>query len=183
MNLPRFTSKSLVSTSHNSHSLSRLNFVNSILITHSLSLSLSRVLRQFHFDSHSLSCSTCSVEFTLGNVEDEKSHAQFHKGFTQGIQFRVTNQLPCNLYYLIPMSISSLFMFLIWLCFLGINSSHKSGRVILVLDTDQSSHRNKVIYFSYLSWFEALNKFLWNCCYDRFKKLRRWWKLSWEVDG
>ncbi|WJX40514.1 hypothetical protein P8452_27978 [Trifolium repens] len=86
MNLPRFTSKSLVSTSHNSHSLSRLNFVNSILITHSLSLS--RVLRQFHFDSHSLSCSTCSVEFTLGNVEDEKSHAQFHKGFTQGIQFR-----------------------------------------------------------------------------------------------
>jgi hypothetical protein len=147
MNLPRFTSKSLVSTSHNFVYVPECKFASQMILILSrvstssipfwlLILSLSRVLRQFHFDSHSLSCSTCSVEFTLGNVEDEKSHAQFHKGFTQGIQFRVTNQLPCNLYYLIPMSISSLFMFLIWLCFLGIISSHKSGRVILVLDTD-----------------------------------------------
>ncbi|WJX74813.1 hypothetical protein P8452_58428 [Trifolium repens] len=64
-------------------------------------------------------CSICSVEFTPGNVEDEKSHAQFHKQFTQGIQFRGWSNE-------------------------RVISSHKSGRIILVLDTDQSSHRNKV---------------------------------------
>jgi N-acetyltransferase len=53
-------------------------------------------------------CSICGVEFTPGNVEDEKSHAQFHKQFTQGIQFRVINFPFYN-----PMSISCLFMFLI----------------------------------------------------------------------
>jgi hypothetical protein len=105
MNLPSFTSKSLVSTSHNFVYVPECKFASQMILILSrvstssipfwlLILSLSRVLRQFHFDSHSLSCSTWSVEFTLGNVEDEKSHAQFHKGFTQGIQFRVTNQLP-----------------------------------------------------------------------------------------
>jgi N-acetyltransferase len=62
-------------------------------------------------------CSICSVEFTPGNVEDEKSHAQFHKQFTQGIQFRVINSPFSNLYYLIPISISCL---LILFFFLGL---------------------------------------------------------------
>jgi len=49
-------------------------------------------------------CSICGVQFAPGNVEDEKLHAQFHKRFTQGIQFRVTNLISpfSNLYCLIP---------------------------------------------------------------------------------
>lgn len=35
-------------------------------------------------------CSTCGVEFTPGNEEDEKVHKEFHKRYTQGIQFRVS---------------------------------------------------------------------------------------------
>ncbi|CAK8574194.1 unnamed protein product [Lathyrus sativus] len=64
-------------------------------------------------------CSTCGIQFTPGDVEDEKLHAQFHKRYTQGIQFRGWNHE-------------------------RIISSDKIGRVILVLDNDPSSHRNKV---------------------------------------
>ncbi|CAK8535739.1 unnamed protein product [Lathyrus sativus] len=64
-------------------------------------------------------CSTCRIQFTPGDVEDEKLHAQFHKRYTQGIQFRGWNNE-------------------------RIISSDKIGRVILVLDNDPSSHRNKV---------------------------------------
>ncbi|AES68051.1 putative N-acetyltransferase ESCO, zinc-finger, N-acetyltransferase ESCO, acetyl-transferase [Medicago truncatula] len=64
-------------------------------------------------------CSICGVRFTPGNVEDEKLHAQFHKRFTQGIQFRCWNNE-------------------------RVISSNKSGRIVLILDTDPSSHRNKV---------------------------------------
>ncbi|XP_004488778.1 protein CHROMOSOME TRANSMISSION FIDELITY 7-like isoform X2 [Cicer arietinum] len=82
-----------------------------------------RSYAQFHLDfgqSDFLlrACSTCGVEFTPGNVEDEKSHAQFHKRYTQGIQFRGwTNE--------------------------RVISSHKGGQIVLVLGTDPSSHRNK----------------------------------------
>jgi hypothetical protein len=88
------------------------------------------------------------------------------------------------------MSISSLFMLLIWLC--GFRVGVTKGLFLLIRVVELfwcwiliniSSHRNKVIYFSYLLWFEVLNKFLWNCYYDRLKKFWRWWKLSWEVDG
>ncbi|XP_058751833.1 protein CHROMOSOME TRANSMISSION FIDELITY 7-like [Vicia villosa] len=64
-------------------------------------------------------CSTCGIEFTPGDVEDEKLHVQFHKRYTQGIQFRGWNNE-------------------------RVVSSDKSGRVIMVLENDPSSHRNKV---------------------------------------
>jgi hypothetical protein len=52
------------------------------------------------------------------------------------------------------MSISSLFMLLIWLCCFRVGVTKGLFLlvrvvVILVLDTDQSSHKNNVIYFSY----------------------------------
>jgi len=36
-------------------------------------------------------CPTCGVKFTPGDPEDEKSHNEFHKSYTQGIQFRVSS--------------------------------------------------------------------------------------------
>ncbi|KAL5056897.1 hypothetical protein RYX36_028501 [Vicia faba] len=64
-------------------------------------------------------CSTCRIEFTPGDVQDEKLHHQFHKRYTQGVQFRAWNNE-------------------------RVISSHKTGRVILVLENDPVSHRNKV---------------------------------------
>jgi hypothetical protein len=48
-------------------------------------------------------CSTCGVQFAPGNVEDEKYHSQFHKRYTQGIQFRVTYPIPIfNIWFICP---------------------------------------------------------------------------------
>ncbi|KAK7337310.1 hypothetical protein VNO77_17876 [Canavalia gladiata] len=81
---------------------------------------------QFHLDfgqSDFLlrTCSTCGVKFAPGVAEDEKSHKEFHKSYTQGIQFRGwANER------VIPVP------------------SFKGGRIILVSENDPSSHRNKV---------------------------------------
>ncbi|XP_027352756.1 protein CHROMOSOME TRANSMISSION FIDELITY 7-like [Abrus precatorius] len=66
-------------------------------------------------------CSTCGVKFTPGDAEDEKSHNEFHKSFTQGIQFRgwVNERV---------ISVPSV----------------KGGRIILVSENDPFCHRNKV---------------------------------------
>jgi len=55
-----------------------------------------RSYAQFHLDfgqSDFLlrSCSTCGIKFTPGDPQDEKSHNEFHKSYTQGIQFRVSS--------------------------------------------------------------------------------------------
>jgi len=55
-----------------------------------------RSYAQFHLDfgqSDFLlrACSTCGVKFTPGDPQDEKSHNEFHKSYTQGIQFRVSS--------------------------------------------------------------------------------------------
>ncbi|CAJ1883026.1 unnamed protein product [Sphenostylis stenocarpa] len=81
---------------------------------------------QFHLDfgqSDFLlrACPTCGVKFTPGDPQDEKSHNEFHKSYTQGIQFRgwaKENVVP------LP--------------------SVDSGRIVLFSGTDPSSHRKKV---------------------------------------
>ncbi|MCI02477.1 N-acetyltransferase ESCO2-like protein, partial [Trifolium medium] len=91
-----------------SHSLAAISYC----LLSRISTSLVPFGLQFgHGDFLLRSCSTRGVEFTPRNVEDEKSRAQFHKSFTQGIQFRGwSNEIE------------------------RIISSHKSGRIILVSD-------------------------------------------------
>lgn len=65
-----------------------------------------RSYAQFHLDfgqSDFLlrACSTCGINFTPGDPDDEKSHNHFHKSYTQGIQFRVTSLLPLSLFSLV----------------------------------------------------------------------------------
>ncbi|KAK7378855.1 hypothetical protein VNO80_04303 [Phaseolus coccineus] len=81
---------------------------------------------QFHLDfgqSDFLlrACPTCGVEFTPGDSQDEKSHNEFHKSYTQGIQFRGWTKEN-----LVPLP------------------SLGSGRVVLFSETDPCSHRKKV---------------------------------------
>ncbi|KOM56350.1 hypothetical protein LR48_Vigan10g224200 [Vigna angularis] len=96
-----------------------------------------RSYAQFHLDfgqSDFLlrSCSTCGIKFTPGDPQDEKSHNEFHKSYTQGILFRVSS----------PPTLSS---------FTGWTKENviplpslDTGRVVLFLETDRSSHRKKV---------------------------------------
>ncbi|KAK7284786.1 hypothetical protein RJT34_19539 [Clitoria ternatea] len=85
-----------------------------------------RSYAQFHLDfgqSDFLlrACSVCGVEFTPGDPEDEKSHKEFHKRYTQGIQFRGWTSER-----VIPLP------------------NVKESRIIFVSENDPSSHRNKV---------------------------------------
>ncbi|KAK7243389.1 hypothetical protein RIF29_38184 [Crotalaria pallida] len=85
-----------------------------------------RSYAQFHlecgqYDFLLRACSTCGVKFTPGDAEDEKSHKDFHKCYTQGVQFRGWTSER-----VVPMP------------------SVKGSRIILVLHTDPSAHRNKV---------------------------------------
>ena len=53
-----------------------------------------RSYAQFHLDfgqSDFLlhTCSTCGVKYAPGDAEDEKTHKEFHKNYTNGIQFKV----------------------------------------------------------------------------------------------
>ncbi|BAU01453.1 hypothetical protein VIGAN_11069200 [Vigna angularis var. angularis] len=85
-----------------------------------------RSYAQFHLDfgqSDFLlrSCSTCGIKFTPGDPQDEKSHNEFHKSYTQGILFRGWTKEN-----VIPLP------------------SLDTGRVVLFLETDRSSHRKKV---------------------------------------
>ncbi|XP_061344195.1 protein CHROMOSOME TRANSMISSION FIDELITY 7 [Gastrolobium bilobum] len=87
-----------------------------------------RSYAQFHLDFGQSDfllrdCSICGVKFTPGDEEDEKSHKEFHKRYTQGIQFRGWTSER-----VIPIP----------------NPSVKQGRIVLVLETDPSAHRNKV---------------------------------------
>lgn len=66
-------------------------------------------------------CSTCGIEFTPGDVEDEKLHAQFHKRYTQGIQFRVTKlKFPFSDLYLPIFSYSYYWLFILFLFRVGV---------------------------------------------------------------
>lgn len=58
-------------------------------------------------------CSTCGVEFSPGNVDDEKNHTQFHKCYMQGIQFRVSSQFESLLFD----SYAHFFLFLLLILF------------------------------------------------------------------
>ncbi|OIV91929.1 hypothetical protein TanjilG_00597 [Lupinus angustifolius] len=85
-----------------------------------------RSYAQFHLDCGQsdfllCTCSTCGVKFAPGDAEDEKTHKDFHKHYTQGIQFRGWTSET-----VVPMV------------------SVKGGRIILILNTDPSAHRNKV---------------------------------------
>ncbi|XP_020233862.2 protein CHROMOSOME TRANSMISSION FIDELITY 7 [Cajanus cajan] len=84
-----------------------------------------RSYAQFHLDfgqSDFLlrACPTCGIKFTPGDPHDDKSHNEFHKSFTHGILFRGWSKET-----LIPLP------------------SVESGRIILVAETDPSSHRKK----------------------------------------
>ncbi|XP_014495516.1 protein CHROMOSOME TRANSMISSION FIDELITY 7 [Vigna radiata var. radiata] len=85
-----------------------------------------RSYAQFHLDFGQSDfllrvCSTCGVKFTPGDPQDEKSHNEFHKSYTQGIQFRGwTKENVISLPSLDP------------------------GRVILFSETDPFSHRKKI---------------------------------------
>ena len=67
-----------------------------------------RSYAQFHLDfgqSDFLlrTCSTCGLKFTPGDADGEKSHKDFHKRYTHGVQFRVTTApnsplLFCSIY-------------------------------------------------------------------------------------
>ncbi|TKY61926.1 CHROMOSOME TRANSMISSION FIDELITY 7 [Spatholobus suberectus] len=112
-----------------------------------------RSYAQFHLDfgqSDFLlrACPACGIKFTPGDPHDEKSHNEFHKSYTQGIQFRVTSPLElslfailCSQFYLIPIPI-----------FLQGWTKERviplpgveAGRTILVAENDPSSHRKKV---------------------------------------
>ncbi|RDX74221.1 Protein CHROMOSOME TRANSMISSION FIDELITY 7, partial [Mucuna pruriens] len=85
-----------------------------------------RSYAQFHLDfgqSDFLlrACSTCGIKFTPGDPHDEKSHNEFHKSYTHGIQFRGWTRET-----VIPLP--------------GV----EAGRIILVAENDPSSHRKKV---------------------------------------
>ncbi|KAL2345309.1 hypothetical protein Fmac_006594 [Flemingia macrophylla] len=80
---------------------------------------------QFHLDfgqSDFLlrACPTCGMNFTPGDPHDDKSHTQFHKSFTHGIQFRGWTQET-----VIPLP------------------TLQSGRILVVSETAPSSHRKK----------------------------------------
>lgn len=85
-----------------------------------------RSYAQFHLDFGQSDfllreCPTCGIKFTPGHPHDEKSHNEFHKSYTHGIQFRgwIKEKV-------IPLP------------------SVESGRIILVSENDPSSHRKKV---------------------------------------
>ncbi|XP_057440673.1 protein CHROMOSOME TRANSMISSION FIDELITY 7 [Lotus japonicus] len=85
-----------------------------------------RSYAQFHLDFGQSDfllrrCSTCGVKFTPGDAEDEKSHKEFHNSYTQGIQFRGWTKERI-------ISVPTV----------------KEDRIVLVLDSDPSAHRNKV---------------------------------------
>ncbi|KHN02168.1 N-acetyltransferase ESCO2 [Glycine soja] len=85
-----------------------------------------RSYAQFHLDfgqSDFLlrACSTCGINFTPGDPDDEKSHNHFHKSYTQGIQFRGWTKEN-----VIPLP------------------TLEAGRIILVSEIDLTSHRRIV---------------------------------------
>lgn len=66
-------------------------------------------------------CSTCGIKYARGDEDDEQSHKAFHKKYTCGIQFKGwTHERVID----IP--------------------SVEGGRILLVLHSDPSAHRNKV---------------------------------------
>ncbi|KAG7958346.1 hypothetical protein I3843_10G017000, partial [Carya illinoinensis] len=76
-------------------------------------------LGQSDFNLHT--CSTCGINYALGERDDEKAHKAFHKDYTHGIPFKGW----CN-ERLVPMPYT------------------EGGRIILVLDGDPSVYKNKV---------------------------------------
>ncbi|XP_022151359.1 protein CHROMOSOME TRANSMISSION FIDELITY 7 isoform X2 [Momordica charantia] len=66
-------------------------------------------------------CPTCGIKYARGDEGDEKSHKTFHKNYTCGIQFKGwSHERVINV------------------------TSDEGGRILLVLDSDPSAHRNKV---------------------------------------
>ncbi|TYK25316.1 protein CHROMOSOME TRANSMISSION FIDELITY 7 [Cucumis melo var. makuwa] len=66
-------------------------------------------------------CSTCGIKYARGDQDDEQSHKAFHKKYTCGIQFKGwTRERVID------------------------TPSVEGGRILLVLDSDPSAHKNKV---------------------------------------
>ncbi|XP_041027844.1 protein CHROMOSOME TRANSMISSION FIDELITY 7-like isoform X1 [Juglans microcarpa x Juglans regia] len=76
-------------------------------------------LGQSDFNLHT--CSTCGINYSPGERDDEKAHKAFHKDYTHGIPFKGW----CN-ERLVPMPYT------------------EGGRIILVLDCDPPVYKNKV---------------------------------------
>ncbi|KAI4300558.1 hypothetical protein L6164_033925 [Bauhinia variegata] len=100
--------------------------VESIITGRTVIKNKKRSYAQFHLDfgqSDFLlrACSICGVKFSPGDAEDEKTHNEFHKNYTHGIQFKGwTNERTVHM------------------------PNVKGEKLILVLESDPLAHRNKV---------------------------------------
>ncbi|KAF4383189.1 hypothetical protein F8388_009220 [Cannabis sativa] len=76
-------------------------------------------LGQSDFNFHN--CSTCGFKYSPGDESDEKTHKEFHKNYTHGIQFK-----GWSVERLIHMP------------------TMEGGRIVMVLDCDSNAQKNKV---------------------------------------
>ncbi|WCJ34197.1 damaged DNA binding DNA-directed DNA polymerase [Euphorbia peplus] len=89
-------------------------------------LNKKRSYAQFHLDFgqsdfNLRSCDVCGVNYAPGQEGDEKQHRMFHKSYTQGVHFKGSQS-------------ERVFP----------TGTTDGGRIVLVLDTDPISQRNKV---------------------------------------
>lgn len=92
-------------------------------------------------------CPTCGIKYARGDEGDEKSHKAFHEKYTCGIRFKVQPTLSS----LVRFSLLGLFLIAFLHHWQGWSHervidvpSVEGGRILLVLDSDPSAHRNKV---------------------------------------
>uniref|UniRef100_A0A803PFR4 Protein CHROMOSOME TRANSMISSION FIDELITY 7 n=1 Tax=Cannabis sativa TaxID=3483 RepID=A0A803PFR4_CANSA len=94
-------------------------------------------LGQSDFNFHN--CSTCGFKYSPGDESDEKTHKEFHKNYTHGIQFK-----GWSVERLIHMP------------------TMEGGRIVMVLDCDSNAQKNKVKEVVNLMEIELGNGFIFH---------------------
>lgn len=111
-----------------------------------------RSYAQFHLDFGQSDfllreCPTCGIKFTPGDPHDEKSHNEFHKSYTHGIQFRVNSSLLFSLFALIY-SPFILFLFL----FLGLDKRKGYRSTQRWIGSNHFGGRERPVFSQKESW-------------------------------
>ncbi|XP_065871610.1 protein CHROMOSOME TRANSMISSION FIDELITY 7-like [Euphorbia lathyris] len=107
-------------------SISKYQHLKPELISSGKVLNKKRSYAQFHLDLgqsdfNLRTCNICGVKYSPGEEGDEKEHRKFHKNYTQGVHFK-----GCLSQRVFPAV------------------TIEGGRIVLVLDRDPISQRNKV---------------------------------------